>query len=280
MSLSIRYILAIGLPGPQGALYDRPVARHAPVGRDYRVLPPNPATAVLDTPTKTTPASGERRIRPIVALRLLEVIRDQDVPLEILEEEDPAVTLPRRLGLSEVVERQIRSYRDDVRRRVRLSDAEVRDLFRLVIRRPDAAEIFYKVGRTLAGEAPRKAWRRLLPVGLAAGLARGRVRRRLKRLFGRRMGGFGKGGFSIEGRSLLFIEADPGGEACAFLSGFCEAILEQVAGRSAHVTHTRCQGQKDPQCRWEGRMDEPVRDERAQARHRPQRADPASEPAE
>lgn len=219
-----------------------------------------------DTPTPNTRGSGDRRIRAVVALRLLEVIRDQDVPVEVLEEEDPTVTMPRRLGLSDVVERQIRSYRDDVRRRVRLSDEEVRDLFRLVIRRPDAEEIFLKVGRMLAGDEPRQAWRRMLPGGVALTLARGRVRRRLKRLFGRRVGGFGRGGFSIEGRSLIFIEADPGGEACAFLSGFCEVILGQVAGRAAHVTHSLCQGRQDHHCRWEGRLEEPVKDVREKTR--------------
>ena len=224
-----------------------------------------------DTLPQTTPGSGNRRIRAIVALRLLEAIRDQDVPVEVLEEEDPTVTMPRRLGLSDVVERQIRSYRDDVRRRVRLSDAEVRDLFRLVIRRPDSEEIFYKTGRLLAGDEPRQAWRRRLPGRLALTFARGRVRRRLKRLFGRRIGGFGRGGFSIEGRSLIFIEADPGGEACAFLAGFCEVILEQVAGRAAHVTHSLCQGRQDDQCRWEGRLEDPVKDVRAET--------PESDPA-
>lgn len=223
--------------------------------------PPRPATVQEPSPADAT-RSDQRRIRAVVALRLLEVIRDQDVPGEVLEEENPTVTMPRRLGLSDVVERQIRSYRDDVRRRVRLSDSEVRDLFRLVIRRPDSEEIFYKVGRTLAGDEPRRAWRRRLPASVALTLARGRVRRRLKRLFGRRIGGFGRSGFSIEGRALLFIEADPGGDACALLSGFCEAVLEQVAGRVAHVTHSRCQARKDDQCRWEARLEDPVRDAR------------------
>ena len=103
----------------------------------------------------------------------------------------------------------------------------------------------------------------MLPGGIALALARGRVNRRLKRLFGRRIGGFGRSGFSIEGRALLFIEADPGGDACAFLSGFCEVILEQVAGRTAHVTHSLCQARNDHHCRWEGRLEDPVQDVRA-----------------
>lgn len=192
-----------------------------------------------------------------MALRLLEVMRDQDIPPELLEEEDTAVTLPRRLGLSDVVGRQIRSFRADVRRGVKLTDGEIRDLFRLVIRRPDAEEIFFKVGQSLAGE-PGGGWRRMLPKGVALALARTRVKRRLKRLFGRRVGGFGRGSFSIEGRSLLFIEADPGGDACALVAGLCQTSLEQATGRKAVVTHTLCQSRGDAQCRWEGELVEGV----------------------
>lgn len=190
-------------------------------------------------------------MKALVALRLLEVMRDQDIPPELLEEEDTTVTLPRRLGLSDVVGRQIRSFREDVKKGVRLTDPEIRDLFRLVIRRPDAEEIFFRVGQSLAGD-PAGAWRRALPRGVALALARTRVRRRLNALFGRRVGGFGRGSFSIEGRSLLFIEADPGGDACALVGGLCQTALEQATGRRARVTHTLCQARGDALCRWEG----------------------------
>ncbi len=188
----------------------------------------------------------------MVALRLLEVLRDQDVPPEVLEEEDPTVTMPRRFGLSDVVERQIRTYRSHRRHGVRLTDEEVLDLFRLVIRRPDSEEIFHGAGRTLAGTERPGGWRRLLPKPLAYAAARARVRRKLKALFGRRIGGFARGPFSIEGRSLFFIQADPGGDACAFLSGFCEAVLEQASSRPGRMVHSLCQSRGDPLCRWEG----------------------------
>lgn len=180
-------------------------------------------------------------------------MRDQDIPPELLEEEDTTVTLPRRLGLSDVVGRQIRSFRRDVRRGVKLTDAEIRDLFRLVIRRPDAEEIFFKVGQSLAGGAGGR-WRASVPRGIALALARTRVRRRLKALFGRRVGGFARGSFSMEGRALLFIEADPGGDACALVAGLCKTALEQATGRCAEVTHTLCQSRGDPVCRWEGEL--------------------------
>lgn len=189
-----------------------------------------------------------------MALRLLEVLRDLDHPGEILEDENPSVTMPRRLGLSDVVERQIRTYREDVKKRTRLTDAEIRDLFRLVTRRPDANEIFLRAGRTLADVEEGRGWRRMMPRRIALALARSRVRRRLTALFGRRIGGFGRGSFSVEGRSLLFVEADPGGAACALVSGLCQATLEHATGRGAAVQHVLCQARGDALCRWEGSL--------------------------
>jgi hypothetical protein len=78
----------------------------------------------------------------VVALRLLEVMRGLDLPTEVLEDEDPTRTMPRRLGLSDVVDRQIRTLREDVRKGVRVSDEEVQGLIRLVVRRPDAEDVF------------------------------------------------------------------------------------------------------------------------------------------
>ena len=194
-----------------------------------------------------------------MALRLLEVMRDMDLPVEILEAEDTTQTIPRRFGLSDVVDRQIRSYKEDARKRVRLSDEEIQGLFRFVIRRPDGSEVFRQVGRLLAqGDRPRR-WVRMLPDGLRYRVARTTARRKLKKLFGRPIGGFGRSGFVIEGRTLLFIESDPGGDACHLLSGFAEDVLEQTFGGGARVTHTLCQGLGHDLCRWEGEMvEDPV----------------------
>jgi hypothetical protein len=208
----------------------------------------------LTTSTQTSSAkAAKRRVRALVGLRLLEVMRDQDIPTELLEEEDTTVTLPRRLGLNDVVGRQIRSFREDARRGVRLTDPEIQDLFRLVIRRPDAEDIFFKAGQSLAG-SKRPGWRRYLPRGMALAVARSRIRRRLKALFGRRIGGLGRGAFSLEGRGLLFIEADPGGDACALVTGLCQTAIEQATGHKARVAHTLCQSRGDALCRWEGSL--------------------------
>lgn len=193
----------------------------------------------------------------MVALTILEVIREQDLPSELLVDEDLSVTMPRRLGLSEVVEQQIRRYRQDVKKGDRASDEEIGDLFRLVIRRPDSEDVFLEAGRRLAsgGDEPRPAggWRRILPGRLAFALARRRVRKRLRSLFGRPIGGYGPGPFTIEGRALLFIQNDPGGEACLLLSGFCEAVLRRQTGREVVVRHVACQAHNEEVCRWVAR---------------------------
>ena len=196
-------------------------------------------------------------MQAVVALRLLEVMKDLDHPQEILEDEDPTRTMPRRLGLSDVVDRQIRTYREDVRKGIRLADDEVLGLFRLVMRRPDGGEVFRQAGRLLVTGSRSPGWRRMLPRRARFALARLRAERQLRRLFGRTIGGFGRGSFVIEGRQLFFIESDPGGEACHLLSGFCEETIEHILGASARVTHTMCQSRGDPLCRWEAQAAEP-----------------------
>jgi hypothetical protein len=199
---------------------------------------------------------GPRRVQALVALRLLEVIRDRDLPRELLEDENPSRTMPRRFGLSDVVERQIRTHKEDARRGGRLSDEDVRQLFRFVIRRPDGEEIFHEVGRLLASGDRSRRWSRVLPRRLGFALARARTRRRLHKVFGRVIGGFGRGPFVVEGRALFFIETDPGGDACHLLSGFCQEIVEQTLGAAARVTHTQCQAKGDALCRWEAEASE------------------------
>jgi len=205
----------------------------------------------------TSPADpGPRRVQAVVALRLLEVMRDMDLPVELLEAEVPAQTIPRRFGLSDVVERQIRTHREDVRRRVRLTDEEIHGLFRFVIRRPDSPQVFQAVGRLLVEGERMPRWVRRLPGGLRYRATRREARKLLAKLFGRPVGGFGRGTFVIEGRSLLFVEADPGGDACHLLSGFSEELISRMLGGSVRVEHTLCQGRGDDLCRWEAELEQ------------------------
>ena len=102
-------------------------------------------------------ASGLQRVSALVALTILEVLRASDRPFEVFEEEDTSITMPRRLGLSDVVERRIRAYQEQTKKRNKISDEEFGDLVRLVVKRPDARAIFLECGARLAGKPPRRA---------------------------------------------------------------------------------------------------------------------------
>jgi len=198
------------------------------------------------------PRSTRRRVAAIVGLTLLEVLRRQDLPNEVLEAEDPSVTMPRRLGLSEVIDRKIRAYREEVRRRGKMSDEELQDLIRLVVRRPDSAEVLYRAGRLLAGVKPRevKGLRELLPTPLRFTLARRAVTQRIRKLLGRTVGSFASGPFTLEATQNVLVDADPGGDACHLVTGLAECMLQKHLGSRARLTHDKCQTRRDSICRW------------------------------
>lgn len=200
------------------------------------------------------PASSTKpRVLPLYGLTLLEVLRDQDSPNEVLQDENISVTMPRKLGLSDVIDKQIRIYRDKVKQRARMSDEEVRDLMRLVVRRPDARQVFSRAGAKLAERnesAGRRGMARVLPRSVALRMARRATSKGLRRLFGRSMGGFAPGPFVLEGRGLLFHESDPSGSACQFITGYCQGTLDGRVGGDYQVVHSQCQSLGNPTCRW------------------------------
>ncbi len=196
-------------------------------------------------------AAEPRRVAALVGLSLLEVIRARDLPTEILGSENPAETMPRRLGLTEAVEQQIRRFRGEVKRRRRISDDEVAALFALVLRRPDAREVFFQAGELLAGkDAPVGGVGRWLPGVLRYALARRHFRRRFRALFGRPVGGFAHGPFALEAGGHFLLELEPGGKACALLTGFAQTILSRYLRRPVSVRHASCVGVGQEICRW------------------------------
>jgi hypothetical protein len=191
--------------------------------------------------------NGHQRVSALVALTFLEVIKASDRPLEVFEEEDTSITMPRRLGLSDVVENRIRNYREETKKGHKISDEEFTDLVRLVVRRPDARAVFLECGTRLAGKPPRRP--RGVPRRLGLALARRRVRKRLQALFGRRIGGFADGEFVLEGCSLLFIQSDPEGDACSLVSGLCSVMVGGPEDPPT-IAHITCEARGDPYCRW------------------------------
>lgn len=198
------------------------------------------------------PQSTRRRVAATVGLTLLEVLRTQDLPSEVLESEDPSVTMPRRLGLSDVIDRRIRAYREEVRRRGRMSDEELGDLIRLVVRRPDSAEVLYRAGCLLSGGKGRESGSLggFLPTPVRFALARRAVSQRLRRLLGRRLGTFGTGPFTMESRENVLIQSDPSGDACHLVTGLAESILRRRIGPRSRLAHDKCKARQDPMCRW------------------------------
>ena len=194
-------------------------------------------------------ADGPERVAAVVALTMLQVIRAHDRPSEVFEGEDTSITMPRRLGLSEVVERQILIYQEETKRRGKISDQEFANLVRLVAKRPDSADIFFECGTRLA-HRPSHRHCRFMPRRLALAVARRRVRGRLKGLFGRRVGGFAGDGFTMEGCALLFMQSDPSGSACALVSGLCSAVLGATIRGVPTVDHVACESRGDAYCRW------------------------------
>jgi len=193
-----------------------------------------------------------RQVDSAVALAILEGLRDADRPEEFLEDEDLTITLPRRLGLSDVVGNGIRRYDQEARRGRRVPESEVADLVALVIRRGDADEVFRDVGRALARRDPNKGLLlRVAPGRLRMRLARREVRRRLRRLFGPGVARFEKGTFKLVGLDVPFTDADPGGEVCEIVTGLCEGIVEEVTTRPVRIRRWRSQTVAGPTDRWE-----------------------------
>ncbi|MEX2529426.1 MAG: hypothetical protein WD960_01520 [Gemmatimonadota bacterium] len=203
------------------------------------------------TPQPVPPTDSRRRIHSQVALSLLEALRDQDLPEEILDDENVSITMPRRLGLSGVVDTQIRRYREEVRRRRRIPDAEVRDLIRLVVRRPDSEDVFLRVGEDLNRGEGGGGWAGVLPQGLQRRIALRRIRRKLRWLFGRRLVQATGIPFVLRATESLFIDGDPGGDACQIVTGIARAELQRMGGASGRLTHRACLGKGDDACVWE-----------------------------
>lgn len=134
--------------------------------------------------------------------------------------------------------------------------AVVADLIRLVLRRPDADEIFEEAGRRVAryfwmqrSGALRRMVRLMPPV-----LAQRSARKAANRLF-RQLSG--EGDLTITGKppSLriqrsLTSHADPGGAACAFYGGALSELMTEYMGRKHAAQHPRCEARGAQACEW------------------------------
>ncbi len=194
---------------------------------------------------------------PVLPLILLETMRDRDRPEEVFEEEDISLSLPRRLGLSEVIRVQINRLEGEVRQRRQQIASQVEDLFRLVIRRPDADEIFLDAGVRVANHywAERSGgYKRsiaVLPRPLSLIAAQWAGRRMFRELVGPTRVRISRRPLNLRIERSLSARADPGGAACAIYSGAFGQLLELYTGRRYRVLHPVCATKRAGQaCEW------------------------------
>jgi bacteriochlorophyll 4-vinyl reductase len=204
----------------------------------------------------STQAAGGATVTPVFPLILLETMRDMDRPEEYLEGENPALSMPRRLGLSDVVFTQIHRFKDEVKRKRMQRPDVVADLIRLVIRRPDCDEIFEEAGRRVARHfwAERAGAVRRMVRFLPQGARQRSARKAANKLF-RQLAGDGAMSVGIKPVSLsitnsLSALADPGGAACAFYSGALSELVTQYTGRKSSARHDRCEARGGRSCEW------------------------------
>lgn len=197
------------------------------------------------------------KVHPGIALALLTSLRDQDTPDEAIEDEAFAHSLPRRLGLNDVINVQMHRYADLKEAGRSLALTEFLDLVRLISRRPDAVEIFRRAGAALAAErfadtgVLRRAARRL-----STEKAR---RRKLRRSMTRAAKALTPGaeieadrdppGMAIADCALAPVGVE--GNACEILTAVLDACVAELwdPGRSAR--HVECVGRGDSRCVWQ-----------------------------
>lgn len=207
-------------------------------------------------PPVAASTNGRADVDPVFPLVLLETMRDMDRPEEILEGEDVSASMPRHFGLSDVVLHQISRFREAVQRGRPQDPKEVENLIRLVIRRPDAEEIFEAAGRQIA----RRAWQQRSPSyrrashWLPATLTLRVARRATRRLFAQLVG---PGLLRVTGRPVavringsLTARADPGGAACALYAGVFAETMRQYTGQEYRAEHTECEARGREVCEW------------------------------
>ncbi|HEX9107262.1 MAG TPA: hypothetical protein VF832_08535, partial [Longimicrobiales bacterium] len=200
----------------------------------------------------TTAARGETWA--YLPLSLLVAVTDHDRPGEILEGEDLTASLPRRLGLSGVIEREIKNYEQAARRGRGVPAADVANLIRLVLRRPDAEAILRDTGSRVAQEFVRRKSlaRRLapsLPARAALSLARRAARRLLRRIVV-------DGDVEVTGKPAVvrvrseLARTDTTSTTCVLYAAALEEIVGSYVRERPRVEQRRCASHGAPCCEW------------------------------
>jgi hypothetical protein len=200
------------------------------------------------------PSAGRADAR--LPLALLAAIRQADTPPPTLADEPAGSMFPHRLGLSDVVEEQIRHFRRLRRLGRGVDEAHVIALLELVARRRDAASVFGVAGRELA----------LLYLSGRRGLTRSLVRRlpsKLKRRATLRILRRAAERFMLASRvavaaqplevradGAVTVRAGTYGAACQLYSSLADNLWKLTAREGPGFAHPECQRRGDALCVW------------------------------
>lgn len=201
-------------------------------------------------------SADHQPIDPQLPLALLLAVRRQDTPGDLLPDENPERSFPGRLGLSDVVERQIREFRRLARRHRRVEVDQVEALLRLIARRPDAGTIFDVAGRTLADRI----------AGGLRGQLRGLVRHLPESLRYRAAARVLRGArgdvliardasvrfdpFELRAVDVLTARIDPSGSACRLYEALMAGLVQLHGGDARSTVHVECETRGDEACVW------------------------------
>ena len=195
-------------------------------------------------------------VTALLPLSLLEAVRAHDRPDEVIEDEQFAISLPRRLGLTGVVDNQIRQYETASRSGRMVSMEEFVSLIKLVMKRPDAEAILRDTGHRMAenhfGKVANSYVRalRLLPKGLMARAFRRSAQKLLKQMAG-------DAEIEVNGRPPAariqpnsLAAQEPVGLACALYGATLQHLAHLYTGSAVEDAHTRCSTNASPACEW------------------------------
>jgi hypothetical protein len=188
-------------------------------------------------------------------LALLQSVRAHDHPGEVLEEEDLTVSLPRRFGLTGVVDTQIRRYESDERAGRQIGLNEVASLIKLVMRRPDAETILRETGQRFARwrfERRPKPFVPLLRRGPAALAMRSARRAAIRALRSLNAGSSMTESkpFTIQIAGAITTRVDDSSTGCTLFTGMMEEQILLYTGSRHIVDHSRCAANGDSACVW------------------------------
>jgi predicted hydrocarbon binding protein len=204
--------------------------------------------------TQEVPTTGS--VKAALPLALLEAVRAHDRPGEVLEDEDLSISLPRRLGLTGVIQTQLRRYEGEARSGKNVATEEFASLMRLVLKRPDAETILSDTGERMAlrhFQRVRPAYLRVmrtLPRALLVLVWRRQARRMLRDMVGDAVLEVSGRPPVVRLRGAAFARLEPPGAACAVYTAALERLAELFTGTTASAAHTRCHAKGGGFCEW------------------------------